>query len=66
MDQVSWKINKDIIVKEESETNPDYGTPPYKRPISQHIRFGLINLARKLHLGLRSYLVLNMPDMEGP
>lgn len=42
--QIPWKINKDVIVREESETNPDYGTPPYQRPISQHIRFGLINL----------------------
>src|SRR5256884_9692955 len=32
------------LVKIEEETDPSYGCPPLKRPIDQHVRFGLINL----------------------
>ncbi len=33
-----------MLVKLEEETDPSYGCPPLKRPIDQHVRFGLINL----------------------
>src|SRR6266487_6710800 len=33
-----------MLVKLEEETDPSYGCPPLKRPIDQHIRFGLVNL----------------------
>src|SRR5207247_9711235 len=33
-----------MLVKLEEETDPSYGCPPLKRPIDQHVRFGLVNL----------------------
>ena len=34
----------DELVKIEEETDPSYGCPPEKRPVDQHLRFGLIDL----------------------
>ncbi len=39
-----WKVRRDVITKEEVETNPNYGMHPDKRPLELHLRFGLINL----------------------
>jgi len=36
--------DSDLLVKDEEETNPNYGYEPYKRPISLYIDFGVINL----------------------
>ncbi|MEM2975167.1 MAG: RNA-guided pseudouridylation complex pseudouridine synthase subunit Cbf5 [Candidatus Bathyarchaeia archaeon] len=39
-----WKIERKLIVKAEEETNPKYGCDPNKRPIKDHIKYGIINL----------------------
>ncbi|MCW4014370.1 MAG: RNA-guided pseudouridylation complex pseudouridine synthase subunit Cbf5 [Candidatus Bathyarchaeota archaeon] len=38
----AWEITRDIRVKAEEETNPEYGCPPNERPMSQHIQFGML------------------------
>jgi H/ACA ribonucleoprotein complex subunit 4 len=38
----AWEITRDIRVKAEEETNPQYGCPPNKRPMSQHIQYGML------------------------
>lgn len=37
-------VKREILIKNEVETNPDYGCPPTERPIEEHIRKGIINL----------------------
>ena len=37
-------LNRKWIVKVEEDTSPDYGTPPWARPIEKHIRMGVIPL----------------------
>lgn len=39
-----WEIHRKLLVKLDEETDPAFGSPPMKRPIDQHLRFGLINL----------------------
>lgn len=39
-----WEVRREILVKDEEETNPDYGCSPEKRSAAQLIRFGVINL----------------------
>ena len=34
----------EYLIKSKSETNPEYGCDPYKRPIEEHISKGIINL----------------------
>lgn len=41
---IQWKADRKMLIKEELEASLDCGMPPDKRPIEQHIRFGLINL----------------------
>jgi H/ACA ribonucleoprotein complex subunit 4 len=38
----AWEINREIRVKAEDFTNPEYGTPPEQRSIQEHIRFGVV------------------------
>jgi H/ACA ribonucleoprotein complex subunit 4 len=37
-------IQRKWIVKVEEDTSPDYGTPPWARPIEKHIKLGVIPL----------------------
>jgi len=39
-----WEVRRELLVKDEEETNPDYGCPPDKRSFTQLVRFGVINL----------------------
>ncbi|UCE28779.1 MAG: RNA-guided pseudouridylation complex pseudouridine synthase subunit Cbf5 [Candidatus Bathyarchaeota archaeon] len=39
-----WGIKRDLIVKAEEESNPDYGRRPDQRPLQDYIKFGIINL----------------------
>lgn len=34
----------DILIRYESETNPDYGINPYNRSLPEHLRLGVVNL----------------------
>lgn len=38
----AWEITRELRVKAEEETNPDYGCSPEERPMSQYIRFGML------------------------
>jgi H/ACA ribonucleoprotein complex subunit 4 len=42
--QQPWVRKNEELVKIEEETDPSYGCPPEKRPLDQHVRFGLIDL----------------------
>ena len=35
---------KDVLVKSNALTNPEYGCNPYERPIEEHLAKGIINL----------------------
>ena len=39
-----WEVKRELLVKDEEETNPSFGCPPDERPTEDHIRFGVINL----------------------
>jgi len=39
-----WEIKREIIVKSEGETDPEFGCRPEERPIHEYIKFGVINL----------------------
>jgi len=38
------KIKREIIVKKQAETNPEYGCKPNKRPVKELIQYGVINI----------------------
>ena len=38
----AWEITREVRVKAEEETNPEYGCPPNERPMSQHIQYGML------------------------
>lgn len=42
--QSPWTRRSEELVRIEEETDPSYGCPPEKRPLDQHVRFGLIDL----------------------
>ena len=42
--QAPWEEQRKLLVKLEEETDPALGCLPTKRPLDQHLRFGLINL----------------------
>jgi H/ACA ribonucleoprotein complex subunit 4 len=39
-----WTIQRELLTKTEEEISLEYGHYPEKRPIKDHIRYGLINL----------------------
>ena len=39
-----WEEQRKLLVKLEEETDPALGCQPTKRPLDQHLRFGLINV----------------------
>ncbi len=38
------RIQRNVFVKKESETNWDYGKDPWKRSVEELINYGIINL----------------------
>ena len=42
MKKPTWEITREIRVKAEEETNPEYGCPPQERPLNDYIRFGMV------------------------
>jgi H/ACA ribonucleoprotein complex subunit 4 len=42
--QVPWEIKRELLVKEEAETDPRFGHDPKKRPLDLYIKYGVINL----------------------
>ena len=41
---IPWEVKRELVVKAEEETNPDYGHVPDERPLQDYIKFGIINL----------------------
>jgi H/ACA ribonucleoprotein complex subunit 4 len=39
-----WEIKRSLLVKAEEQTDSRFGHRPEKRPIKEHMRFGIINL----------------------
>jgi len=37
-------VKREVLIKAEEPTNPDYGCPPNARPIEKYIQLGVINL----------------------
>jgi len=44
MRPIPWEVKRELLIKAEEETNPDYGCSPEKRPIKDYIKYGVINL----------------------
>lgn len=44
MEKPPWEVKHEVIIKNEEESNPSYGTSPTNRSINNHIRYGIINL----------------------
>ncbi len=38
------KMDREVLVKMELKTNPKFGCSPYKRPIKEHLDYGVINI----------------------
>ena len=39
-----WELERDLLVKVESDTDPSYGCRPEDRPALEYIQKGIINL----------------------
>jgi H/ACA ribonucleoprotein complex subunit 4 len=39
-----WMRTREVLVKNESETDPRYGCRPQERTIQEHMRLGIVNL----------------------
>jgi len=39
-----WEVKRKTVTRSESETNYKYGCEPAKRPLSQHIKYGFVNI----------------------
>ncbi len=39
-----WEIEREILVRVDSESDPSYGCPPYKRPIEELLKACIINV----------------------
>lgn len=39
-----WKTEREIQNKDEADTDPKFGALPEKRPLSLHLKYGLVNL----------------------
>lgn len=44
MSTIPWKVERELITKIEEEASPEYGCYPEKRPIQEHLKYGVINL----------------------
>ena len=38
----AWEIAREVRVKAEEETNPEYGCPPHERPTPQLLQYGMV------------------------
>jgi len=38
------KLKKEIMVKKEATTNPEFGCKPEERPVEQLIKYGIVNI----------------------
>ena len=38
------KVDREIVVRKEGKTNPEFGCDPSKRPVEQLIHYGIVNV----------------------
>ncbi len=41
---VPWHVKRELLVKAEDKTDPNFGRKPEERQIQDYIKFGVINL----------------------
>jgi len=39
-----WTVKRELLIKSEAETDPNFGYKPEERPYPDLVRFGVINL----------------------
>jgi len=39
-----WEVKRETLVRSEAETDYKHGCPVEKRPLTQHIRYGFVNV----------------------
>ena len=39
-----WELKREFLVKDEEETNPDYGCRPEDHALAKRIKFGVLNV----------------------
>ena len=39
-----WEVKRELLIKAEDESDPQYGSKPEERPAEDYIRYGIINL----------------------
>lgn len=39
-----WEVSRPVVIKADEEIDPNLGCSPDKRPLQQHIKFGVVNL----------------------
>jgi H/ACA ribonucleoprotein complex subunit 4 len=44
LDTHLWSFKRDLLIKTEEESDPNYGHQPLSRPIGEYLRYGVINL----------------------
>ncbi len=42
-----WEIKREILVRRDAETSPEYGKPPEARTVDELLRLGAINLDKQ-------------------
>lgn len=39
-----WEVKRELLVKAEDKTDPQYGHKPEERPAEKYLKYGVINL----------------------
>jgi H/ACA ribonucleoprotein complex subunit 4 len=39
-----WEVSRELLVRAEDTTDPNYGHEPEKRPAEEYLKYGVINL----------------------
>lgn len=43
----AWKIERNIVIRGEEDTNPDYGKSPEERDLQEYVRYGILVLDKQ-------------------
>jgi H/ACA ribonucleoprotein complex subunit 4 len=44
MEKLPWDVRHEVVIRDEDETNPSYGSSPANRSIADNLKYGIINL----------------------
>ena len=44
MNTPPWSIKREMIIKDNEKTDQNFGCSPNKRPILEHLKYGIVNL----------------------